>query len=197
MNDIVLASGNQGKLNELQAILKPLGFHLIAQSEDQVPPYDETGLTFLENALGKARHASEHTGLPAIADDSGLCVPALNGAPGIYSSRYAGVQASDSDNIQKLLHALKEKPHTPAFFYSTLVYLDNPSDPTPLIAEGRLHGEITNDIKGNKGFGYDPIFFLPSKDKTLAEISAEEKNAISHRGKACAKLITMLKEKYA
>ncbi len=197
MKDIVLASGNQGKLKELQAILSPLGFHLIPQSEFSLPTYDETGLAFIENALGKARHASHFTKLPAIADDSGLCVPVLNGAPGIYSSRYAGANATDDDNIFKLLKALENESQRQAFFYTNIVYLEFETDPTPLIAKGQLDGEVVKTPQGHEGFGYDPIFFLPKQGKTLAEISAKDKNNLSHRSKACKQLITLLKEKYA
>lgn len=186
MSKIVLASGNVGKLRELSQILSPLGLKLIAQSDLNVPEAEETGLSFVENAIIKARNAALFTGLPAIADDSGIEVDALHGAPGIYSSRYAGPDASDTDNINALLDAMKAVPETErtARFQCVVVFMRHAEDPTPLICQGSWQGQILQSPLGDEGFGYDPIFWVSETDCTAAELSPEQKHAISHRGKA-------------
>lgn len=186
MSKIVLASGNIGKLRELSQILSPLGLELIAQSDLNVAEADETGLSFVENAIIKARNAALFTGLPAIADDSGIEVDALHGAPGIYSSRYAGPDASDTDNIEALLEAMKDVPETErtARFQCVVVFMRHAEDPTPLICQGSWQGQILQSPLGDEGFGYDPVFWVSETDCTAAELSPEQKHAISHRGKA-------------
>lgn len=195
LDKLVLASGNKGKLKEFGEILSPLNIRLHAQSEFDVSSIPETGLTFVENAILKARHAAKITGLPALADDSGLVVDALNGAPGIYSARYAGVDASDKDNVQKLLNDLADvkQEQRDAYFFCTLVLLRHADDPTPLIAQGRWHGTIATVPKGDGGFGYDPVFYLSNLKCTAAELERAQKNQISHRGKAVADLLNQLK----
>jgi len=180
----------------MQAFLAPLKINLIQQNALGVGDAEEAGLTFVENALLKARHASIQTNLPVIADDSGLVVHALNGAPGIRSARYAGVRSSSSDNIEKLLQDLKnvDLSNRQAFFYCALVFLAHPADPTPLIAEGRWDGEILTEKKGQQGFGYDPVFYVPSEKKTAAELALNIKNTISHRGKALRILSSKINE---
>ena len=191
---IVLATGNKGKLAELSQMLAPLQLQVIPQTELGVADADETGLTFVENAIIKARHAALITGLPAIADDSGLAVDALGGAPGIYSARYAGEAASDSNNIDKLLQALKEVPadKRSAQFHCVLVYMRHAEDPTPLICHGIWHGSITHAEAGSAGFGYDPVFYVASEGCTSAELSRERKQQLSHRGKALSQLLNQL-----
>lgn len=189
---MVLASHNQGKLKEFNAVFAPLSITLIPQAELQVGEIAETAQTFVENALVKARHAAEVTGLPALADDSGLVVDALHGAPGIYSARYAGIKASSADNIAKLLEDLKYT-ETAAFFYCVLVYLRFAQDPTPVIAEGRWYGRISPKARGSQGFGYDPIFFIPNLNQTAAELTLEQKNQISHRAIALNQLLKHFK----
>lgn len=186
MSKIVLASGNIGKLRELSQILSPLGLELIAQSDLNVAEAEETGLSFVENAIIKARNAALLTGLPAIADDSGIEVDALHGAPGIYSSRYAGPDASDTDNIEVLLEAMKDVPETErtARFQCVVVFMRHAEDPTPLICQGSWQGQILQSPLGDEGFGYDPVFWVSETDCTAAELSPEQKHAISHRGKA-------------
>lgn len=186
MSQIVLASGNIGKLRELSQILSPLGLKLIAQSDLNVPEVEETGLSFVENAIIKARNAALISGLPAIADDSGIEVDALHGAPGIYSSRYAGPDASDTDNIQALLTAMKDVPENErtARFQCVVVFMRHAEDPTPLICQGSWQGQILQAPIGDEGFGYDPVFWVSETDCTAAELSPEQKHAISHRGKA-------------
>ncbi|HCO00179.1 MULTISPECIES: RdgB/HAM1 family non-canonical purine NTP pyrophosphatase [unclassified Methylophaga] len=186
MSKIVLASGNIGKLRELSQILSPLGLELIAQSDLNVAEAEETGLSFVENAIIKARNAALFTGLPAIADDSGIEVDALHGAPGIYSSRYAGPDASDTDNIEALLEAMKDVPETErtARFQCVVVFMRHAEDPTPLICQGSWQGQILQSPLGDEGFGYDPVFWVSETDCTAAELSPEQKHAISHRGKA-------------
>jgi len=186
MSKIVLASGNIGKLRELSQILSPLGLELIAQSDLNVSEAEETGLSFVENAIIKARNAALFTGLPAIADDSGIEVDALHGAPGIYSSRYAGPDASDTDNIEALLEAMKDVPETErtARFQCVVVFMRHAEDPTPLICKGSWQGQILQSPLGDEGFGYDPVFWVSETDCTAAELSPEQKHAISHRGKA-------------
>ncbi len=186
MSKIVLASGNIGKLRELSQILSPLGLELIAQSDLNVAEAEETGLSFVENAIIKARNAAIYTGLSAIADDSGIEVDALHGAPGIYSSRYAGPDASDTDNIEALLEAMKDVPETErtARFQCVVVFMRHAEDPTPLICQGSWQGQILQSPLGDEGFGYDPVFWVSETDCTAAELSPEQKHAISHRGKA-------------
>ena len=192
----VLASGNQHKADEIGALL-PAHFELVLQKDLGVESPIETGTTFIENAIIKAKHASLATGLPAIADDSGLCVQFLSGDPGIYSARYAGPEATDIDNLLKLRSALKGASDRRAFFYCVLVYMEAAEDPTPIITEARWEGEIANEPSGDQGFGYDPIFRIPSLGKTAAELSSEQKNSISHRGQALAALSGQLSYRYA
>lgn len=193
-NKIVLATGNKGKVAELSQMLAPLQYQIVPQSELAVSDADETGLTFIENAIIKARHAALATGLPAIADDSGLAVDALGGAPGIYSARYAGEAASDADNIKKLLQALQDVPKAQrsAQFHCVLVYLRHAEDPTPLVCHGVWYGEITFAATGGAGFGYDPVFYIAAEGCTSAELSRERKAQLSHRGKALAQLVSQL-----
>lgn len=189
---IVLASANAGKLAELSRLLAPLGFTLSAQSDLGISAAEETGRTFIENALAKARHASEHSGLPAIADDSGLCVDALGGAPGIHSARYAGAGADDDANNRKLIGEIDGLTDLRASYYCALVYLQHGNDPMPILATGRWHGRIVRDPRGSHGFGYDPHFYVPTLDATAAELDADRKNRISHRGQAVRSLIAQL-----
>lgn len=194
-NTLVLATGNPGKVNELASMLSPLNIHVVPQSDFQVPDVAETGTTFVENAIIKARHAAKITGLPAIADDSGLEVDGLNGAPGVYSARFAGVGASDQDNIDKLLAELGDNPNRTARFWCVLVLMRHADDPTPLICSACWEGEITTTQQGQGGFGYDPVFFVPSKQCTSAALSKEQKNALSHRGQALKQLVAELQQK--
>lgn len=189
---IVLASGNPGKLREFADLFTPLNINVIPQSEFNVPEAEETGLSFVENAIIKARHACELTGLPAIADDSGIEVDALQGAPGIYSARYSGMGASDEDNLNALLVALQEMPEADrtARYQCLLVYMRHANDPTPLICQGSWEGRLLTVPKGNGGFGYDPIFWVAATHCTAAELSAEQKHTLSHRGKAMRQFIT-------
>lgn len=191
MNQIVLATGNQGKLREFRQLFSALSVQIVAQSEFAVPEADETGLSFVENAIIKARNACQFTGLPAIADDSGIEVDALQGKPGIYSSRYAGKGATDADNIQALLRALEgiEAHERTARFQCVLVFMRHANDPTPLICQGTWQGEILETPTGDAGFGYDPLFWVPETDCSAAQLSAEQKHAISHRGKAMRQFI--------
>lgn len=186
MTKVVLASGNQGKLNELQNALSEFNIELIPQNQLNIEGAEETGLTFVENAILKARHASQLSGLPALADDSGLEVDYLGGAPGIYSARYAGDNASDAANNEKLLSALQDVPiqRRRARFHCYLVYVRHWQDPTPVICQGVWQGQILTTPQGEAGFGYDPLFFDPERQVCPALISKEEKNKISHRGKA-------------
>jgi len=193
MQKIVLASNNAKKLKELSALLMPLGIQLIPQGELGVPEAEEPHHTFLENALAKARHAAQLTGLPALADDSGLCVKALGGAPGVQSARYAGEPKSDARNNEKLLAALTGVADRRAHFVSLLVLVRHGDDPQPLVAEGEWHGEIIDQYQGEGGFGYDPLFYVPAEKATAAELSAEVKNRLSHRGQAMARLLERLK----
>jgi XTP/dITP diphosphohydrolase len=192
---IVFASTNTGKIRELNHLLETFQLTVIPQSELGVKEIPETGSTFEENALIKARHASRETGLPAIADDSGLEVQALQGQPGIYSARYAGEKASSQDNINKLLRELSHEENRTANFHCVLVYLDNAEDPNPIICHGVWSGEILTEPRGEKGFGYDPVFFDPEYQCSAAELPLEIKNRISHRGKALRLLIQKLSEK--
>lgn len=192
---VVLASGNAGKIRELSTLLADFGLDLIAQTELKVDSVKETGLTFIENALIKARHAAKITGLPAIADDSGISVNILAGAPGIYSARYAGEGASDQQNLDKLLAALNKVPadQRQAHFNCVLVYMRHAEDPTPIICHGVWHGEITFTAAGGGGFGYDPIFYLPELGCTAAELSHEQKSKVSHRGQALKLLLDAMR----
>ncbi len=192
---IVLATGNQGKVLEMSRLLSGLGLDIVPQSEFDVPEADETGLTFIENAIIKARNAAHYTGLPAIADDSGIEVDALQGAPGIYSSRYAGGGATDEMNREKLLsnlHSVKEAERT-ARFQCVIVYMQHENDPTPLVCQSSWEGRILFESLGSGGFGYDPVFYVPTHNCTSAELPKDEKNCISHRGQALQKLLTALK----
>lgn len=189
---LVLASNNAKKLKELDEILTPLGWQLIPQGQLGVPETDEPHCTFVENALEKARHASRLTGLPALADDSGLCVEAFGGAPGVQSARYAGEPKSDARNNAKLLAELGERTDRHAHFVSVIVFVRHADDPQPIIAEGEWHGEILAEERGTAGFGYDPLFYLPELGVTSAELSGAEKNRRSHRGQALARLLELL-----
>ena len=193
MKTLVLASGNAGKLKELQAMLGDLPLQIVAQGELGVSDVPETGLTFVENALIKARHASAVTGLPALADDSGLIVDALDGAPGLYSARYAGSPTNDAANNAKLLDALREVPaeRRTARFYAVIVLLRHANDPQPLICEGSWEGVILDETRGSNGFGYNPVFLDPTHGLTAAEMDPAQKNAISHRALA----LQVLKQK--
>lgn len=193
---VVLASGNPAKIREIKKVLAPYNFEIIAQSELGVKDAAETGLCFIENALIKARHACRETGLPAIADDSGLVVNALNGEPGIYSSRYAGKQGDAPGNIKKLLKEMEGIPddQREAFFYCTIVLMQHEKDPTPLICEGHWLGMIMHEPAGKEGFGYDPVFYVPEEKKSAAELSIETKNSISHRGMALKSLLDALSD---
>lgn len=195
MNRIVLATNNQGKVKELHDLLSNAGLEIISQKEFNVPDIDETGLSFIENAIIKARHTAQLTGLPAIADDSGLVVNALNGAPGIYSARYAGEHGNDKKNIQKLLHDLQNiaDEQRTAYFYCALVLIRYATDPTPIICLGKWHGTLLHHEQGCGGFGYDPIFYLPELNCTAAELTREQKNQLSHRGQALKQLLAQLK----
>jgi XTP/dITP diphosphohydrolase len=194
---IVFASNNAGKICELQALLNAFNLKIIPQTELGVSEVPETEFTFVENALIKARHACRATGLPAMSDDSGLVVPALQGAPGIYSARYAGNNATSHDNINKLLKELDVAPdnNRKAYFHCVLVYLAHAEDPTPLICHGMWQGVILKNPQGDNGFGYDPIFFDTEHNLSAAELPLEIKNRISHRGKALRLLMTLLPEK--
>jgi len=192
MNDIILATGNAGKIAELRAILAPLS--CLSQSDLGIGNIEETGLSFVENALLKARHASRVGNKPALADDSGLAVLALQGAPGIYSARFAGPDASDEDNINKLLNTLQgvKDDQRQAYFYCAIALVQHANDPTPLIACGKLNGVIAQNANGNLGFGYDPVFYLPTHGCTMAELPASVKNTISHRARALKQLQQLL-----
>ena len=192
MKKLVLASNNAKKMKELNTLLAPLGFEVIPQGALGIPEAEEPHCTFVENALAKARHAAKLSGLLALADDSGLCVAALGGAPGVYSARYAGEPKSDARNNEKLLADLGENCNRAAHFVSVIVLVRHADDPQPLIAEGEWHGEILPAQRGEGGFGYDPMFYLPEFDKTAAELDAETKNGISHRGQAMQQLIARL-----
>jgi len=191
---LVLASNNAGKLKEFGQLLAPLGFNVKPQSEFNVPEAEEPHATFVENALAKARHAATLTGWPAMADDSGICANALGGAPGVWSARYAGEPKSDQRNNEKLITDLSSQVDKSAYYYCVLVFVRHANDPQPIIAEGRWNGEIVAERRGEGGFGYDPYFWLPELGKTAAELSAEEKNRLSHRGQALRVLIEKLKQ---
>lgn len=197
MNKLVLASNNAGKLREFSQLLAPLDFEVLPQSAFNVPEADEPYVTFVENALAKARHCARLTGLPALADDSGLCVTALGGAPGVHSARYSSADStqpkSDQRNNDYLLQQLAAHIDRRAHYVAVLVFVRHADDPQPIIAEGEWHGEILTTPRGNGGFGYDPLFFVPSLNASAAELAAETKNAISHRGTALRLLIEKLK----
>ncbi|MCG9641345.1 XTP/dITP diphosphatase [Vibrio sp. Isolate34] len=196
MSKIVLATGNQGKVREMADILSEFGFDVVAQSEFNVSEVAETGTTFIENAIIKARHAAKETGLPAIADDSGLEVDFLNGAPGIYSARYSGEGATDEQNIEKLLDAMQgvETEKRTARFHCVLVLMRHENDPTPLVCHGKWEGRILTEKHGENGFGYDPVFFVPEDNCASAELESTRKKQLSHRGKALASLFEAIKE---
>ena len=193
MKRLVLASGNAGKARELHRLLEPLGLEVLPQSTFGVPPVDEPYPGFVENALHKARHAARHTGLPALADDSGLCVAALGGEPGVHSARYAGEPTSDARNNALLLERLTGVADRRAYFYCVLVLVRSPTDPRPLIADGEWHGEILAEPRGQAGFGYDPLFLVPELGQTAAELDEALKNALSHRGAAMRHLLDRLR----
>ncbi|WP_455366235.1 XTP/dITP diphosphatase [Kaarinaea lacus] len=193
---VVLASGNKGKLREINQLLAGLHIEAIPQTEFNVPDVEETGLTFVENAILKARNAAEHAGLPALADDSGIEVDALNGEPGIYSARYAGKGATDEANLDKLLQALKDVSDTErtARFQCVMVYMAHAKDPTPLICQGTWEGRILYEPRGENGFGYDPVFYVPTHDCSAAELESGVKNQLSHRGQALRKFLALLQQ---
>jgi XTP/dITP diphosphohydrolase len=197
MKSIVLASNNPGKLREFAQILATFDYQVIPQSQFEVPEVAETGLSFVENALIKARQASQHTRLPAMADDSGIEVDALQGAPGIYSARFAGTGASDEDNNRLLLEKLTNLPETQrtARYHCVIVYMHHPNDPMPLICQGTWEGHIIHEPRGENGFGYDPLFYVPTHHCTSAELSPEIKNQLSHRGQALRALQLALSKK--
>ena len=196
MKEIVLASSNPGKVGEINQLLATLDLHVQPQSKFGVVDAEETGLTFVENAILKARNAAQHTGLPAIADDSGIEVDALNGAPGIYSARFAGEGASDRANLDKLLAELEGVPEAQrsARFQCLMVFMQHANDSTPLICQGTWEGRILSAARGDNGFGYDPVFYVPTHDCSSAELPAEIKNALSHRGQALRQLLAALQK---
>lgn len=193
---IVLATGNQGKVREMADLLSDFGFDVLAQSEFKVSEVAETGTTFIENAIIKARHAAKETGLPAIADDSGLEVDFLKGAPGIYSARYAGEGASDQQNLEKLLDAMQgvPEPERTARFHCVLVLMRHENDPTPIVCHGKWEGSILTQAQGDNGFGYDPVFYVPEHKCASAELEPARKKQLSHRGKALKQLFSTLAE---
>jgi len=197
MKKLVLASGNAGKLREIQAILGPLGCEVLTQAELGIADAAEPYLTFIENALAKARHAAERAGLPALADDSGICAIALGGEPGVHSARYAGNSAGreerDACNNDKLVAALAASTDRRAYYYCAMVLVRHAADPQPLVGEGYWWGEIRGEARGRNGFGYDPHFFLPELGKTAAELEPEQKNRLSHRGQALRQLVDKLR----
>ncbi|NSX16640.1 RdgB/HAM1 family non-canonical purine NTP pyrophosphatase [Cupriavidus taiwanensis] len=200
MQRLVLASNNPGKLREFGALLAPLGFDVVNQGELGIPEAEEPFATFVENALTKARHASRLAGLPALADDSGICVQALGGAPGVYSARYAqmaGQPRSDTANNAHLVTQLAGQRNRHAYYYCVLVFVRHAEDPCPIIAEGVWHGEVVDTPRGAGGFGYDPHFLLPALGKTAAELPPEEKNRVSHRAQALRALAARLQAEAA
>ena len=202
MKQLVVASSNPGKLLEIETLLAQLGFQIVAQAKLGISDAEEPHFSFVENALAKARHASRLSGLPALADDSGICAVALNGEPGVHSARFAGESAlsdagreeQDQRNNRKLIALLSDKQDRRAHYACVMVLVRNAEDPEPVIAEGRWLGEVIDAPRGTNGFGYDPYFYLPELGKTAAELDAEQKNALSHRGKALRLLIAKLKE---
>jgi XTP/dITP diphosphohydrolase len=193
LEKLVIASGNPGKLREFQMLLQPLGIEVLTQAQLGIKEAEEPHHTFIENALAKARHVSLESGLAALADDSGICVDALNGMPGVLSARYSGYPLSDERNNQALLAAMETHTKRSAHYYCVLVLLRHAGDPQPLIAEGEWHGEIGRQPAGDNGFGYDPLFWLPELGMTSAQLDRDRKNAISHRGKAMRVLLDKLK----
>ena len=199
IRDIVLASNNRGKLQELQAMFAPLRLTLKSQSEFDIPEADEPFETFIENALAKARHASSHTGLPALADDAGLCVDAFDGLPGVQTAFYAtqfGYPKGDDENVKALLEQMAHIDNRRAALVSTLVAVRTPHDPEPLIAVGRVVGEITRSPQGRNGFGFDPVMWIPKFEKTFAQLPVEIKNANSHRGFAAQQMLSLMLERW-
>ena len=199
MKKMVLASNNKGKLAELQAMFAPLGWQLIAQAELNIPEAEEPFHTFVENALAKARHASRLSGLPALADDAGLCVDAFNGLPGVQTAFYCtqfGYEKSDDNNRRALLEQMQNITERRAALVSTLVALRHADDPEPLIASGRAVGEITRELRGDKGFGFDPVMFIPEANMTFAEMSEADKNARSHRGQAARLMRELMQQRW-
>jgi XTP/dITP diphosphohydrolase len=192
---LVLASNNAGKVREFQELLAPFHFQVIPQGDLGIPSAEEPHHTFVENALAKARHASAASGLPALDDDSGICAHALDGAPGVYSARYAGVDGNSSANNQKLIAALQGKADRGAHYVCALVMVNSANDPEPLIVQTRWYGQIVDDAQGNHGFGYDPHFLLPELGCTAAQLEPSEKNLISHRGQALRELIAELQSR--
>ncbi|MBU3575858.1 RdgB/HAM1 family non-canonical purine NTP pyrophosphatase [Polynucleobacter sp. UK-Mo-2m-Kol15] len=192
MQKLILASNNQGKVREFQELLAPFDFDVIPQGELGISAAEEPYHTFVENALAKARHASAASGLPALADDSGICTHALDGAPGVYSARYAGIDGDNAANNQKLIAALGKHADRGAHYVCALVMVNSANDPEPLIIQARWYGQIVDDAKGEHGFGYDPHFFLPDLGKTAAQLEPAQKNLISHRGQALLELIGQL-----
>lgn len=199
VNRIVFASGNAGKVREIGQLLEGLSINILPQSDFNVPEIEETGRTFVENAILKARNAAHYTGLPAIADDSGIAVDVLQGRPGIVSARFAGVGASDEDNLLKLIDMIKpfSEDQRTARFICSMVYLRHEHDPIPMIAQGVWEGQLVTDPKGKNGFGYDPIFYVSSHQCTSAELPPEIKNTLSHRGQALKQLLVKLNEIYS
>ncbi len=197
-NKIVFASGNAGKVREIVQLLDGLDIDVLPQSEFDVPEIEETGLTFIENSILKARNAAQHTGLAAIADDSGIAVDVLQGRPGIYSARFAGPGASDEDNLLKLIDMIKPFPEEQrtARFICSMVYLRHKDDPVPIIAQGVWEGHLVTEPKGENGFGYDPVFYVESQQCTSAELPPEVKNKLSHRGQALMQLLDKLNDVY-
>ncbi|MFA6014291.1 MAG: RdgB/HAM1 family non-canonical purine NTP pyrophosphatase [Gallionellaceae bacterium] len=195
MKQLVIASNNPGKLREFQHMLAPLGIEVLTQAQLNISEADEPHCTFVENALAKARHVSRASGLPALADDSGICVEALGGAPGVFSARYAGEPKSDARNNEKLLESLRDETDRRAHYYCVLVLVRHADDPQPLIAEGEWHGEIAREQRGEGGFGYDPLFWLPEKHKMSAELSHAEKAQLSHRAQALRVLMDKMKSR--
>lgn len=195
-SDIVLASSNAKKIRELNDVLATFHIHVISQQNYGVADVEETGLSFIENALIKARYAAQQTGKAAIADDSGLCVLALDGQPGIYSARYSGEHGNDYANNQKLLSALENETQRQAYYVCTIAYVHHANDPLPIIAQGLWHGEILHNARGENGFGYDPLFYLPELKQTAAELMPEYKNKISHRALALADFVHQYRKRY-
>jgi XTP/dITP diphosphohydrolase len=197
MKKLVIASSNAGKLREIQAILGPLDYEVLTQAALGIPDADEPHFTFIENALAKARHAAALAGLPALADDSGVCVPVLGGEPGVHSARYAdstaGREGRDASNNTKLIAALAASADRRAYYYCAMVLVRHAADPQPLVGEGYWWGEIVAQARGGNGFGYDPHFFLPALGKTAAELDSEHKNRLSHRGQALRQLVEKLR----
>jgi XTP/dITP diphosphohydrolase len=197
LSSLVLASGNAGKIKEFEALFAPLGVKLISQKSLNIPDAPEPHATFVENALAKARHASALSGLPALADDSGLCVHALDGEPGVHSARFAQVldgPRSDAANNEKLLTVLRGVTDRRAWYVAVLVLVTRPDDPQPVIAQANWHGEIVDQARGDNGFGYDPYFFLKEEGCCVAELAPQKKNAISHRGMAMRELVAQLRQ---